>query len=275
MKLFWKIAINLFMSLLSLAFLYPFYWMIVNSFRTQEQMLRSPLRWWPEEPTWEAYRSIGELGGVSLVSYVTNSLIVTIFATVAAVVMTAFGAYAIYRRPDLPLFGAISGIFLVSMMYPAVLLVIPVYILMFKIGLLGTYTGIILFLSVIPILFLMLLQFFRSIPTELIESAKIDGASELKVVLLVVFPVAKPILTTVFLIGFLLTWKQWLPVMTIATDPDHYTLPVALLSLNSELGVNLQSTMALSALTTVPIVVLFLLTQRRIISGLLAGAVKG
>jgi multiple sugar transport system permease protein len=128
---------------------------------------------------------------------------------------------------------------------------------------------------VIPILFLMLVQFFKSIPSELIESAKIDGATELKIVTLVVLPIAKPILLTVFLIGFLLTWKQWLPILTIATDPEKYTLPVALLSLNSELGVNLQSTMALSAITTTPIVILFFLTQRRIISGLLAGAVKG
>lgn len=256
-------------------FLYPFWWMIVSSFRSQEAMLLEPTRLLPEAFNTRAYGDITRLGGVDLWVYAFNSVFLTVAATLIAVAVTALGAYALYRKPDLPGFRFIQFGFLMTMMYPAMLLVIPVYLVVFQLGLLGTYAGIILFLSLMPILFLMLVQFFRSIPKELIESAKMDGASEMQVFRKIVLPISRPILGTVFLIGFLLNWKQWLPILVIATSPDQYTLPVALLSMNTELGIDFQATMALAALTTVPIIVLFLFTQRQVIGGFVAGAVKG
>ena len=263
------------MSAVSLVFLYPFWWMIVGSFRTQSAMLEAPTRLLPESFAPGAYQKITRLGGVDLWVYAANSIGITLAATALAVAVTALGAYALYRRPDLPGFRWIQFGFLLTMMYPAMLLVIPTYLVVYRLGLLGTYAGIVLFLALMPILFLMLVQFFRSIPRELIESAKMDGASEMQVFRRVVLPISRPILGTVFLIGFLLNWKQWLPILVIATSPDLYTLPVALLSMNTELGIDFQSTMALAALTTVPIIALFLLTQRRVIGGFVAGAVKG
>ncbi len=259
----------------SLIFLYPFWWLIISSFRTQSAMLTQPLALLPESFNFAAYEGVRRVGGVGIWTYIWNSIGITLVSTVLAVVVTALGAYALYRRPQLPGFKALQFIFLLTMMYPAMLLVIPTYLVMFRLGLLGTYSGIILMLSFQPVLFLMLLQFFRSIPKELIESARMDGATELQVLRRVVLPIAKPILYTVFLIGFLLNWKQWLPILVVSSSPEQYTLPVALLAMNSELGVNFQSTMALAALTTVPIVILFLLTQKRVIGGFIAGAVKG
>jgi ABC-type glycerol-3-phosphate transport system permease component len=263
------------MSAVALVFLYPFWWMIVSSFRSQQAMLINPTRLLPETFDTRAYGALGRVGGVDLWVYAANSVAITLAATLIAVAVTALGAYAIYRKPDLPGFRLIQFGFLLTMMYPAMLLVIPVYIVVYQLGLLGTYSGIVLFLSLMPILFLMLVQFFRSIPRELVDSAKMDGASELQVLRHVVLPIARPILATVFLIGFLLNWKQWLPILVIATSPDLYTLPVALLAMNGELGIDFQATMALSVLTTVPIIILFLLTQRRVIGGFVAGAVKG
>jgi ABC-type glycerol-3-phosphate transport system permease component len=263
------------MGAVAAVFLYPFWWMIVGSFRTQAAMLEAPTRLLPESFAPEAYGKIARLGGVDLWVYAANSIGITLAATALAVAVTALGAYALYRRPDLPGFRWIQFGFLLTMMYPAMLLVIPTYLVVYRLGLLGTYAGIVLFLALMPILFLMLVQFFRSIPRELIESAKMDGASEMQVFRRIVLPISRPILGTVFLIGFLLNWKQWLPILVIATSPDLYTLPVALLSMNTELGIDFQSTMALAALTTVPIILLFLVTQRRVIGGFVAGAVKG
>jgi ABC-type glycerol-3-phosphate transport system permease component len=263
------------LTLSSLVFLYPFYWLIVSSFRTQSAMLTHPLRLLPESFNLSAYESIRRVGGVPIETYALNSIGITLASTVLAVVVTALGAYALYRRPQLPGFGILQFVFLLTMMYPAMLLAIPTYLVVYRLGLLGTYSGIILMLSFQPVLFLMLLQFFRSIPRELVESAKMDGATELQILLRIVLPIARPILYTVFLIGFLLNWKQWLPIMIVSSSPEQYTLPVALLAMNSEYGVNFQSTMALAALTTIPIVILFLLTQKRVIGGFIAGAVKG
>jgi ABC-type glycerol-3-phosphate transport system permease component len=258
-----------------LFFLYPLYWMFVSSFRTQAQILSDPLRLLPESFNLQAYARIRQIGGVDLSVYALNSAAITAGATVLAVAVIALGAYALVRSPRLPLFSTIRFGFLVTMMYPPMLLVIPVYIVMFQLNLLGTYTGVILFLSVMPMLFLMFIQFFRSIPRELFEAADVDGATELQILWKIVIPISRPILGTVFLIGFLLNWKQWLPILVISTSPTQYTLPVALLSLNTEYGVNFQSTMALAFLTTVPVIAVFLLTQRRIVSGLMAGSVKG
>ena len=165
--------------------------------------------------------------------------------------------------------------FLLTIMYPYMLLVIPVYIVMYHLGLLGTYTGIIVFLSLGPIQFFLFEQFFRTIPRELIEAARVDGCSEWQVLFKVVLPVAAPVVGTVTLVTFLLNWSQWFPVLVISSSPDTYTLPVALLTMNSELGTNFQGIMALATITTIPVVIVFLLTQRRVMQGIAAGAVKG
>lgn len=260
---------------ISLVFVYPFYWLTISSFRTQEAVLTVPLRLLPEALDLEAYRAIQRVGGVDLGRYLANSLVITLSATALATVITTLGAYALFRQPHLPLFRTIRFGFLTAMMYPAMLLVIPVYFIMHKFGLLGSYAGVVIFLGFMPVLFLMLSQFFRSIPGEIIEAARMDGASETQILLRVVLPITRPILYTVFLIGFLLNWKQWLPILIIAGTPEYYTLPVALLSMSTEFGQNVQSMMALAALTTLPIVVLFIVTQKRVIGGLIAGAVKG
>jgi ABC-type glycerol-3-phosphate transport system permease component len=261
--------------LISLAFLYPYWWMLVSSFRDTEALLTDPLRLLPEVWSTKALDSIATIGGVPLRTFIMNSLWITAASTALAVLVTAMGAYALMRKPQLPGFKWLRGGFLLVVMYPYMLLVIPVYIVIYHLGLLGSYTGIILFLSLGPVQFFLFEQFFRTLPKEMIEAALVDGANEIQVLWLIVLPVAWPVVGTVTLITFLLNWSQWFPVLVISRSPDTYTLPTALLMLNSELGVDFQGIMALATLTTLPVVVVFLLTQRRVMQGMVAGAVKG
>lgn len=261
--------------LIAALFLFPFVWMFACSFRSQEAILTDPLRLIPESFDVSAYTALASIAGQPLSIYFLNSLFITAAATALGVVCTTLGAYALYRKPRLPLFGFVHFGFLTTMMYPGILLVIPAYIVVYHLGLLGTYAGIILYLSLLPVLYLLLSEFFRSIPRELIEVAKVDGATEMQTFWHVVLPLMRPILYTSIMIGFLLNWKQWVPVTVIASGAKQHTLPVALLALNSEFGVSFQSTMALSTITTIPVVILFALTQRAVVSGLMAGAVKG
>jgi ABC-type glycerol-3-phosphate transport system permease component len=260
---------------ISLFFVYPFYWMAVSSFRTQAENLSAPLRPWPEHASLLAYRALANLGGLPLAHYVVNSVVMTLCAAALAVVATTLGAYALWRKPRLPLFAMLRYGFLLTVMYPAMLLVIPLYVVMYRLGLLGSHAGIVLVLSLLPIAFFMLNEFLKSLPRELVEAAAIDGAGELQILVKVIVPVALPIVATVALIAVLLIWKHWFPVLVISTSPSTYTLPVALLSLNGEYGVNFEATMALATITTLPVAVLFALTQRRVSGGLTAGAVKG
>lgn len=262
-------------TLVSLLCLYPYWWMLVSAFRNTQAILSSPLRPWPESISLDVLREIATVGGTPLLRFVLNSLLITTASTVVGIAVTALGAYALVRRPDFWLFRVLRLGFMVTIMYPYMLLVIPVYIVMYKIGLLGSYAGIILFLALGPIQFFLFEQFFRAIPKSVIEAAVIDGATERQILTSVVLPLAMPVVATASIITFLLNWAQWLPVLVVSRSPDTYTLPVALMSLNGELGVNFQGIMALSVLTTIPVTLFFLVAQKRVIAGMTAGAVKG
>ena len=259
----------------SLLCLYPYWWMLVSAFRSTEAILSAPLRPWPEAPSLQVLSEVASIGGTPLWRYVLNSVVITSLATAIGTVVTALGAYALVRRPDVLLLRLLRLGFLTTIMYPYMLLVIPVYIVMYKLGLLGSYAGIVLFLSLSPIQFFLFEQFFRTVPRSVIEAATIDGASEFDVLVHVVLPMARPVVATAAIVSFLLSWAQWLPVLVVSRSPDTYTLPVALLNLNGELGVNFQGIMALAVITTLPVTLFFLLAQRRVIAGMTAGAVKG
>ncbi len=261
--------------LVSFGCLYPFFWMLVSAFRTSKAILASPLRPWPESLSLSVLSELAEIGGTPLWVYAGNSVLITTASTVLGILVTALGAYALVRRPDFWLFRAFRLGFLATIMYPYMLLVIPVYIVMYKIGLLGTYTGIVLFLAVGPIQFFLFEQFFQTIPKSVLEAAVVDGATEWQILFQVVLPMAMPVVATAAIITFLLNWSQWLPILVVSKSPATYTLPVALLNLNGELGVNFQGIMAMSVLTTLPVILFFLLAQRRVMSGMTAGAVKG
>jgi len=256
-------------------FLFPYAWMLSGAVRPTRDVLADPLSLWPTTWQLDVFGEIARIGGAPLWGFVVNSLLYTGLATVLGTLAAALGAYAIVRKPHLPGFRWLRAGFLLTVMYPYMLLVIPVYIVMHKIGLLGSPLGIILFLTLGPIQFFLFEQFFRAIPNAVIEAATIDGASEWQILLRVVLPMAMPVTVTVALIGFLLTWAQWFPVLVISRGPETYTLPVALLSLNTELGASFQGIMALAVLTTLPPAVLFLIAQRRVMQGMAQGAVKG
>lgn len=262
-------------GLTALLFLFPYLWMLSSSLRSTQAVLSAPLHLWPERLDPSGFAAILQIGDLSLGRALGNSLLITGASTALAVIVAAAGAYAISRRPKAAAFRLLRYGFLVTMMYPYMLLVIPVYIVVYKLGLLGGYAGIILFLALGPVQFFLFEQFFRTLPGEVIEAATVDGASEITILLRVVLPMARPVVATVAIITFLLNWAQWFPVLVISTTSNTWTLPVALLNLNGELGANFQGIMALSVVTTIPVAALFLIAQRQVIQGMTEGAVKG
>jgi len=259
----------------SALFVYPYAWMLSGAVRSTAEILSAPLRLWPRRFDLSGFAAIADVGGISLFRSAMNSLAITGASTVLSVAIAGLGAYAITRRPAALAFRLLRGGFLLSMMYPYMLLVIPVYLVMYHLGLLGGYAGIVLFLALGPVQFFLFEQFFRTLPSEVIEAATIDGASEAQVLWHIVVPMARAAVVTVTIVTFLLNWAQWFPVLVISVSPDTYTLPVALLSLNGELGANFQGVMALAVVTTIPPALLFLLAQRQVMSGITEGAVKG
>ena len=248
-RMFARFGLYLLAIFVSLVFVYPFYWMIVSAFRTQKAILSTPIRLLPESFDLTAFRSIAAIGGDPLGGFIVNSVVITLAATAIGVCATGLGTYALYRRPASRLFRSVRYAFLLTIMYPNMMLVIPLYFVVYQLGLLGTYAGIILATSLVPLTFFVFVQFFGTIPRDIIEAAAVDGASEWRIFRDIIVPLARPVVLTATLIAFLLNWKQWFPVMVLSTSSDSYTLPVALISLNSEYGINFQATMALSTLT--------------------------
>jgi len=265
------------LTLLTFTVFYPFYWMIVNSIRSSAAMLENPLSLFPEELVLDNYKRIVSIGGNSFQRLLGNSLLITGLGIVTIVVSTSLGAYALRRKPNLPGFKFFEVFFLVSIMYPVILLTFPLYVVLHKFRLLGTYPG--LTLGVIPwslaIIFFLFKQFYDKIPDELVQVALIDGASELRILRSIIVPISKPVYFSASLIIFFHLWANWFPIIVISTTSDTFTLSASLFMFNTELGVDLPATMALASTITLPIIIVFVLTQRIALEGMTVGAVKG
>ena len=269
------------LTIISFIMIYPFLWMLFGSFKTNQDLIQNPLSLLPEKWVLSGWKGIMTLSGNSLWHYFKNSIIIAVGSTLIVVLATSLGGYALYRKKNLPGFRLIESSFTVSLMYPAVLLLIPLYVMVVQLKLYGTgnFWGIILASSTgawgAALPFFLFRNFFQSLPYELIEAATIDGASEFQIFFKVVTPVMYPVFTTATLISFLSSWGLWLPVLMLSKDMSTYNMAAMLVNLNSDLGVDLSMTAALSTAISLPVVLVFLITQRKVMDGIAAGSVKG
>jgi ABC-type glycerol-3-phosphate transport system permease component len=270
-----SIAVYLGAAAISLVMVFPLLWMISSSLKPTRDIFAETLRLIPRRVTFGAYESLRSLAGLPFMTYMWNSLFIVGLSVAVSVAVTSLGAYAMNRKPRLPGFHLLENMFILSMMYPYILLMTPVYVVIYKLGLLGTRTGIILFLALGPIQYYLFREFFSKVPRAIIESAEIDGARELQIFSSIVAPMAKSVFMTAILLTFILNWDNWFPVLIISTSMKTYTLPVALFNLDSQLEVNFPEIMALSTVVSLPIMLIFILTQKKVIAGFAAGGVKG
>jgi len=270
-----RVFVYLSASLVSAMMIFPFLWMISSSLKPTRDIFADTLRLIPKKVTFSAYESLRNLAGIPFGVYLTNSVVIVGFSVALGIFVSSLGAYAISRKPDLPGFRMVEKLFLLSIMYPYILLMTPVYVVMYHLGLLGSVAGIVLFLALGPIQYFLFREFFTKIPKAVIESAQMDGAGELRTFVSVIAPMAQPVFMTALLLGFIINWDNWFPVLVISTSMKTYTLPVALFNLDSQLEVNFPEIMALSTLVSLPVMLVFVLTQRKVIAGFAAGSVKG
>ncbi len=259
----------------SLVMVFPFLWMISSSLKPTRDIFADTLRLIPKRITFSAYESLRNLAGIPFGTYLANSVVIVGFSVLIGITVSSLGAYAISRKPMLPGFRMVERLFLLSIMYPYILLMTPVYVVMYRIGLLGSRAGMVLFLALGPIQYFLFREFFVKVPKAVIESAEMDGAGELCTFLSIIMPMAKSVFMTAILLGFIINWDNWFPVLVISTSMKSYTLPVALFNLDSQLEVNFPEIMALSTVVSLPVILVFMLTQKKVIAGFAAGSVKG
>jgi multiple sugar transport system permease protein len=250
----------------------PYFWMMLTSVKPDADITQWPLRYLPSTITFQHYGDL--LAHTSFAVNLMNSLIVALGAVLVGLAVSVPAAYA-FSRFRFAGRRALMTQFLVINMFPIVLLIIPLFVLMRSLGLLDTFIGIIAGHSTfaIPFAIWMLTSYMNSIPRELDEAAFIDGASRLQVIRLVLLPLLMPGLVTTAIYIFVTSWNEYLFAMMLSGE-NVRTVTVALQHFIGEFTVQWGLLTAGGTLIAIPVTILFLLVQRRLVGGLTAGAVK-
>jgi raffinose/stachyose/melibiose transport system permease protein len=250
--------------------LIPLYWILVTSLKLQENYFDSNPFAFPTNPTLENYKFVWQEG---FARYFLNSVIVTLGAVVPAVAVSFMAAYAIVRGGTGRFLRVVNGLFLAGLAIPLQATIIPIYLIIIKLQLYDTLLAIILpsIAFAIPLSVLVLSNFLRDVPNELFESMRVDGATEWGTLWHLAFPLTRPALTTVGIYQGLTVWNGFLLPLVLTQDPEQRTLPLALSAFQGQYSVNVPAVLASVVLTLLPILVLYVLGRRQLVSGLTAG----
>ncbi len=251
----------------------PIYWIVITSFKTQSNYFAMNPLAPPTEPTLDNYRFVIE---AHFARYFVNSVIVTLGAVVPAVLVSFMAAYAIVRAGDWWLLRSVNSLFLMGLAIPLQAAIIPIYLIVIRLHMYDTLLAIILpsIAFAIPLSVLVLSNFIRDVPKELFESMRIDGATEWGTLWHLAFPLTRPALVTVTIYNGLAIWNGFLLPLVLTQSPDKRLLPLALWTFQGQYSVNVPAVLASVVLTTLPILVLYVLGRRQLLSGLTAGFSK-
>jgi multiple sugar transport system permease protein len=260
-------------TLIALAYVFPLYWMISTALKTDAEVFLVPPSLWPAVPQWQNFPAATTY--IPFWGYMMNTFIIcalTILGTVVSCSLIAYG-FARVRWPGRNIFFVI---YLSTIMLPAQVTMIPLYIVYRQLGWVGTIWPLVVpaFFGNVVYVFL-LRQFMMTIPNELSDAARIDGANELGIFRRVVLPLLKPALASVALFTFVATYRDFLGPLIYLTDEKQWTISLGLKMFQNMFGFQWQLMMAASALTMVPMIVLFFLTQRTFIEGIALTGIKG
>ncbi len=265
-------TINGLLVIVAIGSLFPLLWMLSVSFMRAGEASSLPVPLLPADPTLENYRLLFATQGIA--RYLGNTALV---ATVVTLLSLMFNSMAGYAFAKLRFAGRerIFKLLLGALVIPAQVAMIPLFVLMKQLGLVNTYGGVIVPAMAGIFGIFLVREYARSIPDELLEAARMDGASEWRVFLSVVLPLLSPVLATLAIFSFLGAWNDFMWPLIVLTDESMQTLPVALAGLSREHVQDTEMMMAGSVLTVLPVLALFLALQRHYIAGILVGGVKG
>jgi multiple sugar transport system permease protein len=266
--------------LTAVVILAPFAWLVISSVASPVDLLSRPLHWIPEHASLARYVSIFE-GGVNdaadtFRAALVNSTIVAGGSVAVSMIVGVFGAYA-FARLRFPGRRLTVLVFLSTYMLPPIAIVIPIYLILVQLHLLDTRLGLVLVYCsfITPFVIWILSGHFRTIPRELEDAARVDGASRIGALFRVVLPLARSGLLATALFGFLLAWDEFLYALVITSSNHSKTIPVAIAEFSGRFSVNFGMVATGGVLAALPPLVIAFVFQRYIVSGLSSGAVKG
>ena len=254
--------------------LFPIYYLVVTSLKSRAEIYSRTPDLWPNHPNWHEYSDV--LGEGHVGRALVNSLIVASGTMVICLIVGALAAYALARWRLKITHILLMGV-LMTQMFPLVVLVIPLFVIMRKADLLGTYWSLIItYLAFsVPLAIWVMRSFILTIPEELEHAARIDGATRIGAMIRVVLPLAAPGLATVAVLAFLEGWKEFLLALTFLNDENKKTMPLVLQQFVGRGDVDWAKVMATSVLYTLPVAIVFVIARKHLMTARTGGAVKG
>ncbi|MBV9232228.1 MAG: carbohydrate ABC transporter permease [Chloroflexi bacterium] len=268
-----RIVTHVVLIILGLIFIMPFFWMLTGSVKTDSELNTYPIVWWPQIVDLGNY--VYGLGAFPFALFIFNTLVICIFSMIGAVFSSAFVAYGV-SRIDWPLRTPLFMIILGTTMIPFYVTMIPLFTLFRSMGWIDTYLPLIIpaFLGS-PFYIFLLRQFFLTIPRDLSDAAKIDGANELSIFFRIILPLAKPALMAVALFQFLASWSDFLAPLIYLSEQSKYTVSLGLTFFQGQYSSEYGALMAVSVVLVIPVVIVFFFAQRTFIQGVTLTGVKG
>ncbi len=253
---------------------FPALWILLTSLKSEAELVAKPITWWPANATLHNY--VQAFTDQPLLKYMGNSLAVALLATLGSLIVSTGAAYAIARL-NLKHRQLILTAIVASSMFPLVTLLVPIFETMRSLGLLNTYTALVLPYIVLnlPVCTLVLVSFFQSIPRDLENAAMIDGCTRLGALWRVVLPLAAPGVFTAGILAFVNAWDEFLLALSLNSSASMRTLPVGITLYQGEFSFPWPIISAALIVAIVPVAVLIALFQERVVGGLTQGGLKG
>jgi multiple sugar transport system permease protein len=257
----------------SVVMLFPIFWLVTTSLKNKAQIFKFPPQWIPDPVRWQNYPNAWRAQPFD--RYAANTLIITVASIVGVMISSSLVAYA-FARLRFPGRDVLFILILSELMLPQTVTLIPRYIEFRQFGWIDTWWPLIVPNYFGNAFFIFLLrQFFRTIPRDLSDAAKVDGASEFRIFWQIILPLSRPVLTVVAIFTFLYNWNDYLEPLIYISSESKYTISLGLASFLGELTSEWGLLMAGSVLTIIPVIVLFFLLQRYFIRGVVLSGMKG
>lgn len=252
--------------------LLPFIWMLSTSLKSLNEVFIMPPEFIPKNPKFSNYKEVALQ--IPIARYFINSLIITIIVTIGTLISTILAAFAFSK---LNFWGRdiIFSIMIGTMMIPGELMLIPNYITIAKLGWINTFKGLTIPWTISVFSVFLLRQFFLTIPNSLYYAAKLDGCSDLKYLWTIMVPISKPALLTIALLKIVNSWNEFLWPLIVTNIPTMRTLPVGIMNFTSEAGASYHLLMAATTIIILPILIIYFVLQKYIISGITKSGIKG
>lgn len=268
---FGQIALHILFTLVAIIFTLPFLLMLSSAFKSSSEILRIPPTLLPENPSLDAFRTV--LTDAPFTRWFANSLLVSTTITVIVLFTCSLVGY-VFAKFEFPGRNVIFVMILATMMVPFPVLLIPTYLIVNELNLINSLWALIVPAMVSAFGIFLMRQFIAGIPSDLIEAARLDGASEWVIYARIIVPLAKPPMAALGIFTFLAAWNDYLWPLIVINDLEKSTLPLALTFFNSQHAQRYDLVMAAASLSVIPVIIVFIVFQRQIVNALVLAGLK-